>query len=73
VKRFFGMAKPSFLRMKFCQKTQDPAGPVSEEVTMGSTVPGRSDGPEAFINDVDRVLYQAKEAGRDRIIASESK
>lgn len=43
---------------------------VSLSMGVGSTVPGRSDGPEAFVNDVDQVLYQAKEAGRDRIAAS---
>jgi PleD family two-component response regulator len=38
---------------------------------VSSTVPDRSDGPEAFINDVDQYLYKAKEAGRDCIKASE--
>jgi len=37
---------------------------------VSSTVPDQSDGPEAFIDYVDQFLYQAKEAGRDRIIAS---
>jgi diguanylate cyclase (GGDEF)-like protein len=43
---------------------------VSISMGVDSTVPDRSEGPEAFINDVDQFLYQAKEAGRDRIIAS---
>jgi diguanylate cyclase (GGDEF)-like protein len=43
---------------------------VSLSMGVGSMIPGRSDGPDAFINDVDKALYQAKEAGRDRIIAS---
>ena len=44
---------------------------LSISMGVSSTVPDRSDGPEAFINDVDQFLYQAKDAGRDRIIASE--
>ena len=42
---------------------------VSLSIGVGSTVPDRSDGPEAFINEVDQFLYQAKKAGRDRIVA----
>ncbi len=42
---------------------------LSLSMGVGSTVPDRSGGPEAFINEVDQFLYQAKEAGRDRIVA----
>jgi diguanylate cyclase (GGDEF)-like protein len=42
---------------------------VSLSMGVSSKVPGRSDEPEAFINDVDQLLYQAKEAGRDCIKA----
>lgn len=44
---------------------------ISLSMGVSSTVPGLSIGPEAFINNIDQLLYQAKEAGRDRIIASE--
>jgi diguanylate cyclase (GGDEF)-like protein len=43
---------------------------VSLSMGVGSTLPGRTDGPEGFINEVDQFLYQAKEAGRDRIVTS---
>ena len=43
---------------------------ISLSMGVDSTVPDRPDGAEAFINDVDQFLYQAKDAGRDRIIAS---
>jgi len=42
---------------------------VSLSMGVSSVLPGRSDGTEAFINEVDRLLYQAKEGGRDRIVA----
>jgi two-component system cell cycle response regulator len=42
---------------------------VSLSMGVSSILPGRSDGTEAFINEVDRLLYQAKETGRDRIVA----
>lgn len=42
---------------------------VSLSMGVDSTVPDRSGGPESFINEVDQLLYQAKEAGRDRIVA----
>ena len=44
---------------------------VSISMGVSSMIPDRPDGPEAFINDVDQLLYQAKEAGRDRIVTSE--
>jgi diguanylate cyclase (GGDEF)-like protein len=44
---------------------------VSLSMGVSSTVPDRSIKPEEFINDADQLLYQAKEAGRDRIIALE--
>jgi diguanylate cyclase (GGDEF)-like protein len=43
---------------------------ISLSMGVGSTVPGRFNTPEAFIDDADQCLYRAKEAGRDRIIAS---
>jgi diguanylate cyclase (GGDEF)-like protein len=43
---------------------------VSLSMGVSSMLPERSDEPEAFINEVDQFLYQAKETGRDRIIAS---
>jgi diguanylate cyclase (GGDEF)-like protein len=42
---------------------------VSLSMGVSSTLPGRSDGSEAFINEADQLLYQAKETGRDRIVA----
>jgi len=44
---------------------------VSLSMGAGNTVPDQSDDPEAFINDVDQSLYQAKEDGRDCIVAAE--
>jgi diguanylate cyclase (GGDEF)-like protein len=43
---------------------------VSLSMGVDSKVPGQLDESEAFINDVDQYLYQAKEAGRNLIIPS---
>jgi diguanylate cyclase (GGDEF)-like protein len=43
---------------------------LSLSMGVGSIIPNKSDEPEVFINNVDQSLYRAKDAGRDRIIAS---
>lgn len=44
---------------------------LSVSMGVSSTFPEPSNGPELFVNHVDQFLYQAKEEGRNRIIASE--
>jgi diguanylate cyclase (GGDEF)-like protein len=45
---------------------------ISLSMGVSSIVPTDTDEPESFINNVDKFLYQAKETGRDRIVASEN-
>jgi diguanylate cyclase (GGDEF)-like protein/PAS domain S-box-containing protein len=40
---------------------------VTVSLGIGTIVPGAQDDPDVFLNRIDRRLYQAKSAGRDRI------
>jgi diguanylate cyclase (GGDEF)-like protein len=42
---------------------------VSISMGVTSTVPDGDEGSETFVNNVDKLLYQAKNTGRDRIIS----
>ena len=45
---------------------------VTISMGVGTIVPGAQDDPNVFLDRVDRRLYQAKSAGRDRICGSEA-
>lgn len=40
---------------------------VSVSVGVGTHIPGEADGPQTLIEAVDRMLYRAKQQGRDRV------
>lgn len=46
------------------------AAHISLSMGVSSIIPTDTQEPEAFVNTVDKFLYQAKENGRDRIVAS---
>ncbi len=45
---------------------------VTVSIGVGTIVPGAQDDPEVFLDRIDRRLYQAKSAGRDRICDAEA-
>ncbi|MFC4930223.1 sensor domain-containing diguanylate cyclase [Massilia sp. GCM10023247] len=45
---------------------------VTVSMGIGSIVPGVDDAPDVFLDRIDRRLYQAKSAGRDRVCDSEA-
>lgn len=45
---------------------------VTVSMGVGTIVPGAQDDPEVFLDRIDRRLYQAKSAGRDRICDAEA-
>ncbi len=45
---------------------------VTVSLGVGTIVPGAQDDPDVFLDRVDRRLYQAKSAGRDRVYAAEA-
>ncbi|WP_020656126.1 sensor domain-containing diguanylate cyclase [Massilia niastensis] len=45
---------------------------VTVSMGVGTIVPGAQDDPQVFLDRIDRRLYQAKSAGRDRICDSEA-
>jgi diguanylate cyclase (GGDEF)-like protein/PAS domain S-box-containing protein len=47
------------------------ATPGGETVSIGIAYWDREEGPEAFVARADAALYQAKQAGRDRVVTSE--
>jgi len=55
----------------FKEQIPHPTSPVSRILTaslgVGTIIPGHQDRPLAFIEAVDRQLYQAKQAGRNRV------
>ena len=63
--------KKELKTLKIPHAKSDVGQHVSLSMGIDSLVPGQSDKPDLFVNSVDKYLYQAKEAGRDRIVASE--
>lgn len=57
----------------FKEQIPHPTSPVGQILTVslgvGTLIPGHQDQPLAFIEAVDRQLYQAKQAGRNRVAA----
>ena len=45
---------------------------VTVSIGVGTTVPGKQDRAEVFLDRIDRRLYQAKSAGRDQVCDSEA-
>ena len=45
---------------------------VTVSMGVGTIVPGTRDDPNVFLDRIDRRLYQAKSAGRDRICDAEA-
>lgn len=57
----------------FKEQIPHAGSPVSQLLTLsmgvGSIVPGHKDDPKAFLENIDRRMYRAKEEGRNRIVA----
>ena len=56
---------------QFSHEKSNVSSLLTISLGVGTAVPSSSDRPLDFVAAVDRLLYQAKQAGRDRLVAAQ--